>query len=181
MSPATVSLDMAGQATVTTGDVDNSSSDNCSGSTLAVSPTTLGASGNVTLTATDASGNTANCIAAVTDDPFVPALVPTLSQWGLIILVLMMMAMATVALMATNGRVQTTSSASLNMFAPKSLPFEMKGFTKILAIVLAITIIIFAVAMVAFGYELTDADVPGTLIASPIAAYVLHLWFGVER
>jgi hypothetical protein len=113
--------------------------------------------------------------------PAAPALVPTLSEWGLIILALMMMAMATVALMVSNGWVQTVGGTGFSIFSPKSLPFEMKAFAKMLAIVLAAVISIFAVAILGFGYELTGADVPGTLIASPIAAYLLYLWTRKEK
>lgn len=113
--------------------------------------------------------------------PAAPALVPTLSEWGLIILALMMMAMATVALMVSSGRVQTAGGNSFSIFSPKSLPFDMKGFARMLTFTLAIMIGLFAVAMIGFGYELTGADVPGTLIAAPIAAYVLHLWVGGEN
>lgn len=110
--------------------------------------------------------------------PSTPALVPTMSEWGLIVLALLMLAMATIALMVSSGQLRTAGGASMRMFSPQSLPFELHSFVKILAMVLGSVIAIFAVAMLAFGYELTGADVPGTLIASPIAAYVLHLWTG---
>lgn len=64
-----VSLDATGSATITTGDVDNGSSDNCSFS-LSLDDTffTCAAVGInvVTLTGTDASGNSAFCNASVT-------------------------------------------------------------------------------------------------------------------
>lgn len=66
----TVSLDANGQATIAAADVDNASSDNCSVASLAVAPsafdcTNIGAN-NVTLTVTDASGNTNTTTAVVT-------------------------------------------------------------------------------------------------------------------
>ena len=66
----TVNLDASGIATIATTDVNNGSTDNCSGVTLSLSQTTfsctdLGAS-MVTLTGTDASGNTSTCMATVT-------------------------------------------------------------------------------------------------------------------
>ncbi|MCB9235628.1 MAG: HYR domain-containing protein [Bacteroidia bacterium] len=65
----TVFLDGAGNATITAGDVDGGSTDNC-GVSLSASPTAftcvdVGAN-SVTLTATDPSGNTDNCTATVT-------------------------------------------------------------------------------------------------------------------
>ncbi|MEN9002811.1 MAG: HYR domain-containing protein, partial [Flavobacteriales bacterium] len=66
----TVNLDASGNATITTSDVNNGSADNCSGVTLSLSQTTftcadLGAN-MVTLTGTDAAGNTSTCMATVT-------------------------------------------------------------------------------------------------------------------
>lgn len=66
----TVFLDGAGNASITAADLDAGSTDNCAGLTLSASQTAftcadLGAN-NVTLTATDGSSNTANCIAVVT-------------------------------------------------------------------------------------------------------------------
>ena len=65
----TVQLDASGNATITANDVDNGSNDNCSVS-LSATPltfdcTNVGAN-TVTLTATDPSGNTDDCIATVT-------------------------------------------------------------------------------------------------------------------
>ncbi|MBL4706468.1 MAG: hypothetical protein JKY54_18210, partial [Flavobacteriales bacterium] len=66
----TVNLDGTGNATITTGDIDAGSSDNCSTVTLSLDITSftcanIGAN-TVTLTATDASGNTSTCTATVT-------------------------------------------------------------------------------------------------------------------
>ena len=65
-----VFLDGSGNATITAGDIDGGSSDNCSGISLSASPTAftcadLGAN-NVTLTVTDGNANQAACNAVVT-------------------------------------------------------------------------------------------------------------------
>jgi hypothetical protein len=65
-----VQLDINGQVTVVGSDVDNNSTDNCPNFSLSVSPSQfdcgdLGAQ-NVTLTVTDASGNTNSCTTTVT-------------------------------------------------------------------------------------------------------------------
>lgn len=68
--PATVQLNAAGAATVTAAQVNNGSSDNCSIATLTVTPTSFTCANvgpnTVTLTATDASGNTTSLTAVVT-------------------------------------------------------------------------------------------------------------------
>ncbi|MEL7428130.1 MAG: HYR domain-containing protein, partial [Bacteroidota bacterium] len=65
----TINLDASGNATLTTATVDNGSTDNCGAPTLSLSQTAftcadLGA-GTVTLTASDASGNTDDCTVAI--------------------------------------------------------------------------------------------------------------------
>ncbi len=66
----TVYLDGAGTASIVAADIDAGSSDNCGSVTLSASSTTFGCGNvgpnNVTLTSTDASGNTSSCTAVVT-------------------------------------------------------------------------------------------------------------------
>ena len=66
----TVFLDGTGNATITAGDIDNGSTDNCGAVTLSASQTSftcadIGAN-NVTLTVTDGNSNSSNCTATVT-------------------------------------------------------------------------------------------------------------------
>jgi hypothetical protein len=66
----TVSLDATGMASITAGDIDAGSTDNCALASITVSPDTFDCSDIgvvvVTLTATDTSGNSASCVAMVT-------------------------------------------------------------------------------------------------------------------
>ena len=110
-----------------------------------------------------------------------PTAIPTLSEWAMIILALLMGVMATLALKArmrlvvgTHGDASGLETLGTNVST--SLPFDGRRFAKILAVVLGAVIAVFAIAIIAFGYELTSADVPGTLIAAPVAAYLIHLW-----
>ncbi len=68
--PATIYLNSAGIATLTTADVNNGSSDNCGSVTLSLSKTSFNCtnlgSNTVTFTVTDAAGNSSNCNATVT-------------------------------------------------------------------------------------------------------------------
>jgi hypothetical protein len=67
---ATVTLNANGQATISTADINNGSTDNCGIASMTVSPNTFNCSNiganTVTLTVTDASGNTSTCTATVT-------------------------------------------------------------------------------------------------------------------
>jgi hypothetical protein len=66
----TVSLDATGNVTIAATDINNGSSDNCTGLTYSASATTFSCAdigtNSVTLTVTDASGNTSTCVAVVT-------------------------------------------------------------------------------------------------------------------
>ena len=66
----TVQLDATGNATITTGDIDNGSSDNCGAPTLSLDVTTFGCAdvgpNTVTLTATDSSSNSDTATVTVT-------------------------------------------------------------------------------------------------------------------
>jgi hypothetical protein len=55
------------------------------------------------------------------------------------------------------------------------IPFEKASYFKILPIVWAVLAIGFTIAVTFFGYELTNADVPGALIAGAVGAYLVHL------
>jgi hypothetical protein len=78
--PFTVALDASGNASITAANVNNGSSDNCSITSMTVSPNTftcanVGAN-NVTLTVTDAAGNASTCVAVVTvEDNSIPVVV----------------------------------------------------------------------------------------------------------
>lgn len=66
----TVALDANGDASITTADIDNGSSDNCSIASISLSQTDFDCSdvgsNSVTMTVTDASGNSSTCTATVT-------------------------------------------------------------------------------------------------------------------
>ena len=72
----TIQLDGSGSATITAGDVDSGTADNCGLATLSVAPDSftcanVGAN-TVTLTATDVSSNTSSCTANVTVEDTIP-------------------------------------------------------------------------------------------------------------
>jgi subtilisin-like proprotein convertase family protein len=76
----TVALDASGNASITASDVDGGSTDNCAIASMTVSQTNFNCSNiganNVTLTVTDAAGNSSNCTAVVTvEDSLAPSAV----------------------------------------------------------------------------------------------------------
>ena len=110
---------------------------------------------------------------------FLPGPIPTLSEWAMIILALLMGVMATFALKARMQPAIAGVGAGNGPIIPlklRAIPFDKKLYAKVLALTLGAMIAIFAISILAFGYELTNADLPGTLIATPITAYMIHLW-----
>lgn len=111
--------------------------------------------------------------------PLAPPPVPTLSQWGLIVLGLMMMIMMTLTLSfstAKEGALVTSTGAQASAkFSVSKLPFNGSLFARLVVFVFAAVIAIFAVAVAGFGYELTGADPYGSLVATGLVAYLLML------
>ena len=57
----------------------------------------------------------------------------------------------------------------------KKIPFDKHSYFRILPLVWAGLAAVFAIAVFGFGYEMTDADVPGGLIAGAAGAYLIHV------
>ncbi len=98
--------------------------------------------------------------------------IPTMGEWGLIILALLLLTFATVFMMGRKTAVAGFGTVSSN---GAGIPFNKAAFGKMLAIVMVVLAAVFATAVGVFGYEMTTADLPGSLIAGPIAAYLLHM------
>lgn len=61
-----------------------------------------------------------------------------------------------------------------------NIPFNKGLYFKVLVGVLISVILVFAVAMLAFDYELTTADPVGATISSFLLAYLVHLMLWKE-
>lgn len=114
--------------------------------------------------------NAATCVAVA---------VPTMGEWGLIVLALLMMSFGTVFMMRREAAL--VGAASMSMPSSTGIPFERTIFMRILGFVMLGLALVFAFAMTVFGYEMTSADVPGSLIAGPILAYLVHLLAGFKK
>ncbi len=107
------------------------------------------------------------------------AQVPTLGQWGLIILGLLILTFGVVVLRSREMAIAGYSSVETSKFS--RLPFDKALFGKALIAVMLGLAATFAVAVTAFGYEMTAADVPGSLVAGPMLAYLLHLFANKKK
>lgn len=105
--------------------------------------------------------------------------VPTMSQWGLILFALLILTLGTIT--AMQRELTTTEGTQNSSFSIKHFPFEKSSFIFWLVGTALALMLVFMVAILFAGYELTNADIPGSLLAIPIAAYLLHLLFGYKK
>ncbi|NOT38726.1 MAG: DUF4082 domain-containing protein [Saprospiraceae bacterium] len=98
--------------------------------------------------------------------------VPTLGEWGLITFSMLLLSVCMVYMLGFRLSLGGFGSVS----AGAGIPFDAPTYFKTLVAVLLVTGLCFSMFVNYFGYSLTDADVPGILINSPILAYAIHLW-----
>lgn len=102
----------------------------------------------------------------------VPSNIPTMSEWGVMILALLMLIFGAVVVRQRKLALAGTQNSS---FSWRSLPFDRAFFPKALLFAGLALVAVFAVAVTFFGYEMTSADVPGSLVALPLLAYLATL------
>lgn len=110
-----------------------------------------------------------------------PSNIPTVSEWGLIIMTLLLLTAGTIILArrrvvlagAGGGSVDTSMAPDMPLFAPSVFATALVG-------TLALVGIGFAVAF-RLNDELATRDIIGSLISAPIFAYMVHLWIQLGR
>lgn len=103
--------------------------------------------------------------------------VPTLSEWGLIIFSLLILTLASVAVVRRKQSLAVAGDVTGSIKAPL---FHAAVFGKTLAVTMALAVIGLGVAGAAYG-DLALRDIIGTLISAGIVAYMAHLWIGAKR
>lgn len=102
-------------------------------------------------------------------------LVPTLSEWGLIILALLIMNI--IMLYIASPVVMLSSGHTIKQEVSfRNLPFKQSSYFKILINVAVLALLVFTASILLFGYELTSADPFGVLISIPILSYLVMLF-----
>lgn len=107
--------------------------------------------------------------------------IPTMSEWGLILLTLIIFTLS-VVFGTQHQRAMAMSNG--NTYADRSrnkLPFDRKAFFRILPMVYMAIAAIFTIAIAVFGYEITPSDVPGALLSGAILAYLVHFVKGEAK
>ncbi|MEO1259392.1 MAG: IPTL-CTERM sorting domain-containing protein [Bacteroidota bacterium] len=100
--------------------------------------------------------------------------VPTMGQWAMIIFTLLMVAMGMV--LVRQSQMAYAGAGTKNFsFSLRKLPFEKTGYNKALLISALTMTAVFVLAIAFFGYEMTKADIPGSLLSLPLVAYIVML------
>lgn len=108
---------------------------------------------------------------------FIIPLIPTMGEWGLIILALLVLSIGTLFVMQPS--LQTTNGQNLNLpfsqFTNWQIPFDKSTFLKIWVGTIAGLALIFSISTSFFGYEMTNADLPMSILVSGVFAFLVQL------
>jgi hypothetical protein len=107
-----------------------------------------------------------------TNFKYIPEVIPTLTEWGVIILLLLVVAIGMVFLYQRKTALAIAGVSESS--APKPKLFDGKLFTKVFAVVLLIGAAGLVAAYLYFG-SITNADPFGVVVSSGIVAYMGHL------
>ncbi len=99
--------------------------------------------------------------------------IPTMSEWGILILFLLILSFATVAM--RQRQMTLTGTGSEVRFNLLEMPYDQNLFIKILVIASFFVLTLFAIGITFFNYKMTGADIPGVLICLPLLAYWVQL------
>ena len=116
--------------------------------------------------------NTLNAASACDGVACAASAIPTMGQWGMMLFAVIMLSFGLVFVM--RQQVALAGVGTSTSFG-QGIPFEKSIFGKALVVVMLGLALTFAVAILAFGYEMTNADVPGSLLFGPALAYLAHL------
>ncbi len=111
-----------------------------------------------------------------------PCVIPTLSEWGLMTLALLLMAFGSVTIAAK--QVSLAGVGTRNIPLPTgsnfSLPFNAVIFRKAMYLTMFIALIGFAICFALYS-EIFGSDLIGVTIAGPVFAYLIHLLYILEK
>lgn len=103
------------------------------------------------------------------------SMVPTMGEWGLILMGLVLFAIAGVFMTRRKLVLSNGMSMESDGGFSSGIVFDRKLFMKSLAIVWLSGLIGFGISIFGFGYSLTGADVPGFSLSSIVLAFIVQL------
>ncbi len=122
--------------------------------------------------------NEMNIIACTSCNPVTNSNIPTLSQWGLIFLALMLMSLGSVLLMN-----ESLSYSKIGIFTYQNksfnIPFDKKAFNFSIATTSLLILIGFAICFAIYG-TIFYQDLIGVAFTAPVFTYLLHLLWWME-
>lgn len=107
--------------------------------------------------------------------PTGPALIPTMSEWGLFLFALLILTLGLVSIANMNTKLALTNSSINNQVnMPFHIPFDKAGFNKSLPFACALAVLGFGVIYIFWG-EIIATDLIGMAIAIPMVTYIIYL------
>ncbi len=107
---------------------------------------------------------------------FCPPVIPTVSEWGLITLALMLLTFGTVVVGRRKQKLEDGTEVDLGVsYALQNPPFNKAIFGKAAMLTLGLVGLMAGVTYALYG-TIALVDIVGTAIAAPIFAYLTHLW-----
>jgi len=103
------------------------------------------------------------------------AMIPTMSEWGLIILCLLLLAFAGVSIRKRSLAVPGGFTMDVSGSNHSRFPFVLRSYLPALFITIVLLTIGLCFAVLGYDYQITYADIPGGIISACIAAYIIHL------
>lgn len=108
-----------------------------------------------------------------------PGSIPTMSEWGLILFALIIFTFSVV--MGTQQQQRLALGGNFSADTRQSIPFDKALFYKVLPMVYLGIVVAFSSAIALFGYEMTTADIPGSLISGLVVTYLVHYVLGSSK
>ncbi len=152
------------------------------GTTFTIGPIPAdGSTFSITVTDDADPACTITATQTLTDCGTTPADIPTLSEWGLITLALLLMTFGSVKMAVGNVALATTGSRNIPVpgMSNFQLPFDATIFRKSTTLTAVLAMIGFAICFAIFG-AIFLPDVIGVLVAGPVFAYLIHLLYILE-
>ena len=138
------------------------------------------AAGDVIFFPTSFTGDTDFTVEIIPDSTqvvtfkYLPEAIPTLSQWGVIILLLLVLAVGMVFLYQRQTSLALAGVAVSKTMGTKTRLFDRKLFAKVFAIILLIGAVGLGAAWLYFG-QITSADPYGVFVSAAVIAYMVQL------
>lgn len=108
-----------------------------------------------------------------------PGSIPTMSEWGLILFALIVFTFSVV--FGTQQQQKLAMGGNMTASARQTLPFDKASFFKVLPYVYLGFVVLFGSMVALFGYEMTNADVPGSLLSGLVIAYLIQFVAGSNK